>query len=197
MAYTVDSLTDGCYPGTAVLINKFNLQSQADLDAVEGALVSAKNALWALNPAAETFDFSHYCALHRYLFEDIYSWAGKVCTVDISKIGTQFCPAAQIPDVAQAVFGRLAKRKLLVGMHKAEFVSALVDLYERTNELRPFREGNGRTQRAFLTQLTQHAGYRLDFTCVYPDDLMIATIQAAGGVDDLLCQLFAEMVKPL
>lgn len=41
-----------------------------------------------------------------------------------------------------------------------------------------------------------HAVYILDFTCVDPDDLMIATIQSAGGVDDLLQALFAEMVSP-
>ena len=108
MNYSVDSLTDGCYPGTTVLINKFDLQSQEDLDAVEGTLVPAKSALWAQSPQAETFDLAHYCALHHYLFEDIYPWAGKVRTVDISKIGTQFCPADRIPEMAQAVFGRLA-----------------------------------------------------------------------------------------
>lgn len=55
-------------------------------------------------------------------------------------------------------------------------------------------EGNGRTQRVFLSQLTRHAGYTLDFGRVDPDDLMIATIQAAGGVDDFLKVLFDEMV---
>ena len=55
-------------------------------------------------------------------------------------------------------------------------------------------EGNGRTQRVFLSQLALHAGYVIDFARVDPDDLMIATIQAAGGVDDFLKVLFDEMV---
>ena len=55
-------------------------------------------------------------------------------------------------------------------------------------------EGNGRTQRVFLSQLAHHAGYVIDFSRVDPDDLMIATIQAAGGVDDFLMVLFDEMV---
>ena len=63
------------------------------------------------------------------------------------------------------------------------FISAIVDLYERTNELHPFR-GQRQNQRVYLSQLTRHAGYVIDFACVDPDDLMIATIQAAGGVDD-------------
>ena len=56
-------------------------------------------------------------------------------------------------------------------------------------------EGNGRTQRVFLSQLARHAGYVIDFARVDPDDLMIATIQAAGGVDDFLKELFGEMIS--
>lgn len=90
--YAVYSLQDGCYPGTAVLINTLNIRNQADLDAVEGTIVPAKAALWETMPSTESFDFEHYCAIHRFLFEDLYEWAGKPRTVDISKKGTQFAP---------------------------------------------------------------------------------------------------------
>ena len=193
--YTVDSLQDGCYPGTVVLINILGIQNQSDLDAVEGTIVPAKAALWEEKPLAESFDFAHYCAIHRFLFEDLYEWAGKPRTVDISKKGTQFCPAAQIESTAKAIFARLKKQNVLVGLDRAHFISAIVDFYERTNELHPFREGNGRTQRVFLSQPAHHAGYVIDFACVDPDDLMIATIQAAGGVDDFLKELFDEMIS--
>ena len=92
--YAVDSLQDGCYPGTAVLINTLSIRNQADLDAVEGTIVPAKAALWEEKPLEESFDFEHYCAIHRFLFGDLYEWAGKPRTVDIAKKGTQFCPAA-------------------------------------------------------------------------------------------------------
>ena len=85
-------------------------------------------------------------------------------------------------------------QNFLVDLDRAHFISAIVDFYERTNELHLFREGNGRTQRVFLSQLARHAGYVIDFARVDPDDLMIATIQAAGGVDDFLKVLFDEMV---
>ena len=161
--YAVDSLQDGCYPGTVVLINILGIQNQSDLDAVEGTIVPAKAALWEEKPLAESFDFAHYCAIHRFLFEDLYEWAGKPRTVDISKKGTQFCPAAQIESTAKAIFARLKKQNFLVGLDRAHFISAIVDFYERTNELHPFREGNGRTQRVFLSQLAHHAGYVIDF----------------------------------
>lgn len=139
--YAVDSLQDGCYPGTAVLTNLLDIHNQADLDAVEGTIVPAKAALWEEKPLTESFDFAHYCAIHRFLFEDLYEWAGKPRTVDISKKGTQFCPAAQIESTASAIFARLEKQRFLVGLDRAHFISAIVDFYERTNELHPFREG--------------------------------------------------------
>ena len=114
--YAVNSLQDGCYPGTAVLTNLLDIRNQADLDAVEGTIIPAKAALWEEKPLAESFDFAHYCAIHRFLFEDLYEWAGKPRTVDISKKGTQFCPAAQIESTAKAIFARLKKQNFLVGL---------------------------------------------------------------------------------
>lgn len=55
--YAVNSLQDGCYPGTAVLTNLLDIRNQADLDAVEGTIIPAKAALWEEKPLAESFDF--------------------------------------------------------------------------------------------------------------------------------------------
>ncbi|MGN0536036.1 MAG: Fic family protein, partial [Eubacterium sp.] len=52
--------------------------------------------------------------------------------------------------------------------------------------IHPFREGNGRTQRVFLTQLINYNGYTIDFSEIDTDELMIATIQSANGVTDYL-----------
>ena len=194
MPYTIEGSTQDCYPGTTVLVNKLDILDPVALAEVEGTLVAAKAAQWEDQPLTEAFDFAHYCAILRYLFEDLYSWAGHVRRVDISKQGTQFCPAAQISSVADAIFARLREQNYLCEMDVDKFLLAFVDFYERTNELHPFREGNGRTQRVFLAQLAHHAGYNLDFTRIDPDDLMIATIQAAHGVDDFLRELFHEML---
>lgn len=195
MPYTIDSSSADCYPGTTVLINKFDLHDQADLDAVEATLVTAKAIQWEENPLCASFDFEHYKAVHRHLFGDLYEWAGQPRAINISKKGTRFCPAAEIPQISKAIFARLARENYFKGLSKQAFVAELVDFYERTNELHPFREGNGRTQRVFLAQLAQQAGYRLDFSSVEPDDLMIATIQSAQGIDDFLKECFAEIVK--
>ena len=175
MPYTIDPSSADCYPCTSVLINKFDLRSQQELDRVEAVLVTAKAAQWEESPLCSTFDFEHYKAIHRHLFCDLYEWAGVPRSINISKKGTQFCPADEIPRVSSAIFRRLAEQNFFQSLSFDDFVDAFVDFYIRTNELHPFREGNGRTQRVFLAQLAQHAGYQLDFSCIDPDELMVAT----------------------
>ena len=192
-----DPSSADCYPCTSVLINKFDLRSQQELDRVEAVLVTAKAAQWEESPLCSTFDFEHYKAIHRHLFCDLYEWAGVPRSINISKKGTQFCPADEIPRVSSAIFRRLAEQNFFQSLSFDDFVDAFVDFYIRTNELHPFREGNGRTQRVFLAQLAQHAGYQLDFSCIDPDELMVATIWSAQGVDTMLRQLFREMLSPL
>ena len=62
------------------------------------------------------------------------------------------------------------------------------------NYIHPFREGNGRTQRIYFTQLIRRYGYDINFADVDTDELMIATIQASGGVVDLLREFFRNSI---
>lgn len=77
MAYSMDPIQDGCYPGTAVLVNKFDIREEAKLNEVEAVLVSARSAEWTNQPRADSFDFAHYKAVHCFLFSDLYDWAGR------------------------------------------------------------------------------------------------------------------------
>ena len=196
MSYSLDSLQEGCYPGTSVLINKLNIRDEQVLAQVEADITKLRISQWELNPLADTFDFNHYKAIHAHLFSDLYDWAGRIRTVDLSKKGTRFCSAAEIENRAELIFTRLYQLNFLKSMEHSHFVEELTDFYCSTNELHPFREGNGRTQRLFLSQLTTNAGYTLNFSDMDGDLLMIATIQAAQGVADLLKHLLGEAVKP-
>ena len=140
------------------------------------------------------FDFDHYKAIHRFLFSDLYEWAGEVRAVNISKKGTQFTPAENIESQARLIFERLQTCNYFKGLPHNEFVEEIVDFYCVTNALHPFREGNGRTQRVFLTQLIRNAGYEINFADMDTDLLMIATIQSAQGVTDLLKLIFTESI---
>lgn len=194
MGYSIDPISANCYPGTSVLINKFNIRDEGKLNEVESVLVSAKYAEWMNAPKCETFDFVHYKAIHRFLFSDLYDWAGQVRTVNISKKGTSFIDAEHIEEQAALIFGRLKACRYFCGLPHDKFVEKIVDFYCATNILHPFREGNGRTQRAFLTQLIRNAGYDINFSEMDTDLLMIATIQSAQGITDLLKTIFKESI---
>ena len=196
MSYSLDPLQAECYPGTSVLVNKRNIQDEQVLAQVEADITKLRISQWELNPLEVSFDFNHYKAIHAHLFSDLYDWAGQIRTVDLSKKGFRFCPAAEIESRANLIFTRLRQLNFLKDMKHRRFVEELTDFYCSTNELHPFREGNGRTQRLFLSQLVQNAGYTLNFSDMDGDLLMIATIQAAQGVTDLLKQLLGEAVKP-
>lgn len=62
------------------------------------------------------------------------------------------------------------------------------------NILHPFREGNGRTERIFISQLIRFNGYDIDFSDIDTDYLMFATIQSAQGITDNLVNLFKENI---
>ena len=114
--------------------------------------------------------------------------------MNISKKGTQFTPAENIESQAKLIFKRLKELNYFKGLSHDEFVEETVDFYCITNALHPFREGNGRTQRAFLTQLIHNAGYDISFADMDTELLMIATIQSAQGVTDMLKQIFYESI---
>ena len=115
--------------------------------------------------------------------------------MNLSKKGTDFCPVEMIESQAKLIFDRLKEQNYFKGLSHDAFVEEITDFYCATNYLHPFREGNGRPQRAFLTQLIRSAGCDLNWSEVDGDLLMIATIQAGQGVTDLLRQVLGEAIK--
>lgn len=195
MSYSIVALTDDYYEGTNCLINKFNIQNEEQLAKVEASITLAKTAELERTPKNNSFDFEHYKQIHKYLFEDLYEWAGKVRTVDISKKGTNFTPAENIETVANACFDRLKSLNYFKNLDFDDFIDNIVDFYCSTNMLHPFREGNGRTQRIFIAQLIRFCGYDINFSEIDTDELMVATIHSANGITDYLKEIFKNHIK--
>ena len=91
--------------------------------------------------------------------------------------------------VGNAIFKRVQK-SLVRPRPMKSYTNMLAQLYHEVNMLHPFREGNGRTQRAFFAQLIREAGYEINFSTTDRDLLTFAVIQAAGGVIDHLQAFF-------
>jgi cell filamentation protein len=152
------------WPDTDCLVNKLGLTDSASLLQAEARLVSIRDVQASRTILPGNYGLAHLQKFHRVLFGDVYEWAGRTRTVDISKPGARFCHWRFIDDQVAATLGPLAEEGYLAGYNHESFVASLAHYYGELNACHPFREGNGRTIRAFLRQLGAAAGYQLDWS---------------------------------
>lgn len=193
MAYSLNPSSDNCYNGTTCLINKLGIRDEAKLIEIEARITFAKAAMLENSPIIGDFGFSHFKKIHAFLFCDLYDFAGKVRTVNISKKRTRFLEADSIEEFAQRRFSKITSGEL-DNLTFKEFARKIAEFYNDVNYIHPFREGNGRTQRIYFTELIRHYGYDINFSDVDTDELMIATIQASSGVLDFLVRFFENSI---
>jgi cell filamentation protein len=154
-------------PITGVLFNKLGLNGAAGLDTAEREITHAALILLDESPVMPTYDLPHLCEIHRRIFGDIYDWAGQIRTVAIAK-GATFCLPQYIESSAAEIFGKLREEGFLRGLPRDWFAGRLAYYLGEVNALHPFREGNGRAQRAFCRQLARDAGYTLGWQHLDP-----------------------------
>ncbi|WP_419807091.1 Fic/DOC family protein [Terriglobus sp.] len=135
-------------------------RSPEDLKQREEAFTSLRIAELKRDPVPGRLDFDHLKEMHRRVYQDVYEWAGKVREgFDAAKQdyvgGTAhaFTPSAQIKAEGRRIFRELADKDHLRGLSRPEFVGQLARLHGEVNQLHPFPEGNGRTQRLFLEEI--------------------------------------------
>jgi cell filamentation protein, protein adenylyltransferase len=167
-----------CYRGTSVLKNRLGLSDQAKLDAFE-AEVTAERAGQSL-PAGR-LSYSHYRAIHRHLFQDVYSWAGKVRTVRIAKGGSAFCYPEHIDREMKRLFAGLKNHEFLRGLDATTFAEQAAHFLAELNAIHPFREGNGRAQLTFLKVLAEQARRPLALERLDPAAILDAMVKSFGG----------------
>ena len=193
MAYSLNPSSDNCYEGTTCLVNKLGIRDEKKLSEIEAGITFAKAVMLEETPIDDDFGFEHFKKIHEFLLCDLYEWAGQVRTVDISKKRTKFLDAASIESIGTKCFAKV-KDGYFENLSFDEFVKRIAEFYNDVNYIHPFREGNGRTQRIYFTQLIRHYGYDINFADVDTDELMIATIQASSGVMDFLVEFFENSI---
>jgi cell filamentation protein len=179
-----------CYPGTTVLKNKLNLREQAELDAFE-AEITAQRAEEPL-PFGR-LGYTHYRSIHKHLFQDVYSWAGKIRNVRISKAGSMFYYPGSIDREMRNLFNSLALEKHFRDTGSNDFAAKAAHFLAELNAIHPFREGNGRTQLIFLTLLAETTGHRLKIERLDPEVVMAAMVESFGGDERPLAELILEL----
>ena len=186
-----------CYPGSGVLRNKAGLTNQASLDAFEADITAARLLELSQDPPVDTFNLDHLRKIHLAIFRDIYDWAGELRTVDISRRDNRFANVRQIIPYAQTVFAALAKEHFLRGLQPSQFSARLAHYLSEVNALHPFREGNGRVQRAFAAQLAAGAGYVIDYDGLSQDEMYSVMAAAFAGDEQPLALLLRDRITRL
>lgn len=149
------------------LENKLGLTSSAEL-AREEERISKKRAVELFEngvldslPAGR---FSTLQEIHRHLFEDIYDFAGKLCTVNLAKGNFRFAPLMYL----EAALSNIDK------MPQSNF-DEIIEKYVEMNIAHPFREGNGRSTRIWLNHILKtEIGYVVDWSKVDKEDYLLA-----------------------
>lgn len=184
-----------CYPPDhKVLINHFGIRDQAKLDKVERMAVSAR--IKAGEIPKGKFDLAHLQAIHGYLFQDVYPFAGELRSVSLAKGTSHFMPADRIATGMADVHTRLVRQNYLKHSDPAEFAKAAGQIIGDVNYVHPFREGNGRTQLAYLDQLATQAGHDFDPSRLNPRAWIRASIAANDAKYDLMEREIARAIDP-
>lgn len=184
------------YPGTDVLRNMRGIRDGYELEKFETRLTYLRGLQIASDPLVGKYDLSHLRGFHRYLFAGLYEWAGELRTVVLAKTDL-FCLPEHIESYGAEIFGELAEEDRLRGLDREPFIGRLAHYLGDVNALHPFRDGNGRAQRAFFAQLAADAGYRLDWQLVDPQDNINASVAAMQGDEAPMRNLLGEITKPV
>ena len=174
-----------CYPGTDLLINKLDIHDSNKLFELEKQIVLAKLYILRQNTTLYGFDKTHFLNIHKFLFEDIYPFAGKFRTENIAKGNFTFANWEFIEIELDKLLEKLKSENYLENLDKKSLSIRLTFYLSELNVLHPFREGNGRTIREFIRQLAFKNGYLLDLTEVPPENIFYASLKSVYDTNEL------------
>ena len=174
-----------CYENTNTLINKLDIRDSKVLQKYEAKITAAKLLALMQKGIIGNFDVNHINAIHKYLFEDIYPFAGKFRTENIAKGVFRFAEWEYIEPELERLLNELKQENYLDNLSKEKLAERLAYYLSELNVLHPYREGNGRTIREFIRELALKNGYILDLRKVLPKDFLNACIKSIVDTIDL------------
>lgn len=150
-----------------MLENKLGLTSSAELAREEERISKKKAAMLFENHILDNLKsgkFSTLQTIHKYLFDEIYDFAGKLRTVNIAKGNFRFAPLMYIESAL----------KNIDEMPQSNF-DEIIEKYVEMNIAHPFREGNGRSARIWLNHMLKtEIGNVIDWSKVDKEDYLLA-----------------------
>ncbi len=150
-----------------VLKNKLNITSSVELAHIEEKTTKKKALKLFEENILDTFEvgtFKGLSSIHKYLFEDIYEFAGQIRTVNIAKGNFRFAPVLYLSSALEHIDQ----------MPQSTF-DEIIEKYIEMNVAHPFREGNGRSTRIWLDAiLKKEIGYVVDWSNIDKNEYLLA-----------------------
>ena len=170
-----------------ILENKLNITDQAELAREEEKISKAKaKKLFEtgyLNEI-EAGTFEALKIIHKYLFDEIYNFAGELRKINIAKGNFRFTPPAYLEEAI----------KNIEKMPQSTY-EEIIEKYVEMNIAHPFREGNGRAQREFIRELALVNDAILHYESISPDEMIQASIESFNGNYTPMEQLIGKCIS--
>ena len=149
------------------------------------------------SPIEGDYDINHLSRIHEYLFQDVSTYAGVVRDYGISKGLSQFAEISQIAYLFEKELPERIESLTQSVNDEKKYIDGMTDLHSTLDLAHPFRDGNGRATRAFMSQLAKSHGYELDFSQIEREQWVEACIESINtGRETLKRSLFAQIVTP-
>lgn len=158
------------YPGTNILKNVLGIQDQQMLDDAEADYVSLRLRELAENPLEGDYDVDHLTKMHKYIFQDIYEWAGKIRTINIEKeepalggLSIEYSDKTKIETDLSGILNNMVSR-FWDGLSLDDRIKCFSEDLAVVWKVHGFREGNTRLAVTFCCQFIEAQGIPIDRT---------------------------------
>lgn len=191
-----------CYKDSNVLINMYDLHDKKELDELEGESVNTRIISLELRPDQITSELSinHLQELHKYLFGNIYEWAGQFRKVDITKservLSGALVEYSTYKTIEKALTDFLSQANDFKWNTKECMIQSTSKLLIGIWEIHPFREGNTRTCTTFVKRILNSKGIEFnakllkDNPAYVRDSLVLATYDEPKYLSRILTDSF-------
>ena len=183
-----------CYKDTNVLKNRLGIKDQQLLKNLEADYSAIKQNKLMSEPINGRFSVNHLCRIHKYLFGDIYYFAGHFRKEDIMKGATRFLHYVDIKARLSTLLSELAGENHLKGLDDIDLVRRSAYYFAELNYIHPFREGNGRTTREFMRQLFSVNGWQISWDKV-PAEMLLSAMEESIYDTALLAECLEKMLE--
>ena len=183
-----------CYPDTDVLVNKLGSRDKDALKAAEIEFVAIKQIALLEEPIPGRFTKTHLMRIHRFLFEDVYPFAGHIRREQISRGDTMFYPPDAIDRQLKKIFAQIHEKQLLKETDRQKQIENLSWVMAELNIVHPFREGNGRSTRELIRCMALEYGLHINWGNTDRETLINAAIDAVDD-DMAFCGVLTQCIE--